>query len=200
MFLNTYTLQWNLSGGFLGNDYDIEIFLQDMQSEVKYPSGGLLDDATNFLASSSISPKISVLCKNITLSGKNVTTAELHHRGRKYIVPGEEEYSGTLELEYYNDRELTTRNFFMNWINAVKNTQKNVLSPYITVTPKTKKAAVDLVGSNTTSQTFMGIFPTAISDLSLDGTNTTELTTSTITLAYSVFKTDNEEGGLTSLF
>jgi len=199
MFLNTYTLQFNLSGGFQGNDYDVEIFLGSLADEVEYPSGGMLDSLASI--GSDISPKINVLCKQVTLPGKNLTTTEYHHRGRKYVVAGEDDYSGTIELEYYNDRELTTRRFFMNWLNAVKGS--DYLNPYdatIKITPKTKKALVDLIGSTSLVHTYMGVYPTAISDLTLDGTNTSELTTSTITLAYSFFETEDAAGGLMSLF
>ena len=203
MFLNTYTLQFNLSGGFHGNEYDVEIHLNALADDIKYPSGGLLDSAAQAVGSalggSDISPKINVLCKSVNLPGKTISTTDFHYRGKKYVVAGEEEYSGTIELEYYNDRELTTRTFFMAWLDEVKKSEKDFYNADIMITPNTKKAAVDLIGSNTTATTFRGVFPVGISDLSLDGTNTTELTTTTVTLAYSYFDSESEKGGLAGL-
>lgn len=197
MFLNTYTLQWNLSGGFQGNEYDVEISLGSLADDVEYPSGGLLDSAISATGiGGDISPKINILCKQITLPGKSLSTSEYFHQGRKYIVTAEDEYTNSIEIEYYNDRELTTRRFFMNWLDEISASEKNVYDASIIITPKTKKALVDIAGATNLEHKFMAIYPTAISDLALDGTNTSDLTTTTVTLAYSYLDSEETAGGL----
>lgn len=200
MFLNTYTLQFNLSGGFHGNDYDVEIMLAE-GLKVTYPSGGALDAIAGSISGkgfggSEISPKINVLCKNVNLPGKSLSTTEVFYQGKKFIVSGEQEFSGTIELEYYNDRELTTRRFFLNWLNNISSADSDFYQSTMIITPKTKKAIVDIVGSTELEHHFIGVYPTNISDLSLDGTNVSELTTSTITLAYSFYTTKEDVDGI----
>lgn len=191
MFLNTYRLQYDIAGGHYGNEYDVEINLPwGLDDAVSYPRGagigGMFDLSTP-------SMKMNVLCKGVTLPGATMSTSEFFYRGMKYQVIGEEDNAGEFDMEFYNDKDLTTRRFFENWMKAMRDrhsgteeTDEVIYGGNITVTTMAKGA---LITSGTKVQyNFDGAFPIKISELQLDGTNTSELTTTTVTLAYSIQK------------
>lgn len=188
MYLNTYKLQYDISGGHFGNEYDVDFVLPaGFGDVVEYPRGAGIG---GFLDLSSDASKMNVLCKAVTLPGATMSTSEFHYRGTKYKIIGEEDNAGEFDIEFYNDKDLTTRRFFENWLKAMRdrNSGQEQTSDYIytgtvMVTTSGKKAIV--TSSADITYSFGGAFPTKVSDLSLDGTNVSELTTTTVTFAYS---------------
>lgn len=193
MFLNTYRLQYDIAGGHYGNEYDVEINLPwSLDSAVSYPRGAGLGGVFDLSTPAS---KMNVLCKGVTLPGASMSTSDFFYRGMKYSVIGEEDNAGEFDIEFYNDKDLTTRRYFENWLKAMRARHSGIeqsddimYGGNILITTMAKGA---IFTSGTKVQyNFEGAFPIKISELTLDGTNVGELTTTTITFAYSLQTSD----------
>lgn len=67
--------------------------------------------------------KINVLARSAGLPERNMTTATVFHKGRKYNVRGETDYIGTYEVSILDDSSMDIRKKFDEWMRKVDNSK-----------------------------------------------------------------------------
>lgn len=68
---------------------------------------------------------INTLCHAASLPGRNLTPTEVTVKGRKAQLRGETSYDGTWEMTIYNTENMEARDYFINWMVEVHNTNMN---------------------------------------------------------------------------
>lgn len=82
-----------------------------------------------------VSKKLAVLCQSTALPERNIGTADIFYKGRKYKMRGETDLSGTYTINITDDSEMKLRRMFDSWMREVDNT-----------TPKGSNALAGLFG------------------------------------------------------
>lgn len=67
--------------------------------------------------------KINVLARSAGLPERNIQTANVFHKGRKYNVRGETDYGGTYEVSILDDSSMHVRQVFDKWLTKVDNSK-----------------------------------------------------------------------------
>jgi len=69
--------------------------------------------------------ELDVLVQSTTLPGKTLIPTEVIVRGRKTYLRGEMSFNGAWEMTFFNTEDMKTRNYFIDWMNQVHDTNMN---------------------------------------------------------------------------
>ena len=64
--------------------------------------------------------EFDIMCHEATTPGRSLGTVDIVLRGREYKVAGDRADENTIQLTFYNDPHLATRNFFLRYIEAIQ--------------------------------------------------------------------------------
>jgi len=176
-----------------------------------------------------LSRDIDILCHTTSLPGKTLTPTEMIVKGRKALIRGEMSFDGSWEMTIYNTEDMEARNYFLEWIDEVMNTNmdaqgllgglsvggvsisevsraisgvgdiltnlsENPLSILGGLQPSYQRdikiEQLDYEGDTQAEATLIGAFPTSIGQVDYDD-STGEISTTTITFAYTDVQTKN---------
>lgn len=66
---------------------------------------------------------INILCQSAGLPERRNTTTELWHKGRRYTVRGETDFTGEYEISIVDDSNMEIRKMFDTWMKMIDNTR-----------------------------------------------------------------------------
>lgn len=66
---------------------------------------------------------INILCQSAGLPERNISTADLWHKGRRYTVRGETDYIGEYEISIVDDDRMKIRQLFDTWMKTIDNSR-----------------------------------------------------------------------------
>jgi len=66
---------------------------------------------------------LNILCRSAGLPERNITTSTIYHKGRKYNVRGETDYTGTYEISLVDDSDMQIRTIFDKWLKQIDNSK-----------------------------------------------------------------------------
>lgn len=71
---------------------------------------------------------LNILCQSAGLPERNISTVDLWHKGRKYVVRGETDFGGEYEISIVDDDQMSIRKLFDNWLKEIDNTRPDTNS------------------------------------------------------------------------
>ena len=66
---------------------------------------------------------LNILCRSAGLPEKNISVSTVYHKGRKYNMRGETDFTGSYEISLVDDSNMSVRTAFDNWMKQVDNTK-----------------------------------------------------------------------------
>jgi hypothetical protein len=66
---------------------------------------------------------INILCQSAGLPERNISTVEVWHKGRKYVVRGETDFGNEYEISIVDDDQMSIRKLFDVWLKSIDNTR-----------------------------------------------------------------------------
>jgi hypothetical protein len=118
--------------------------------------------------------KLSFMARTSELPGSQVSTLPLYYFGREIKFPGQRTFN-QWTLRIINDEDFVIRDGFEQWMNAINSHAGNVRAAgAVGSTGYSVDATVDQYGKAgdvIKSYKFVGVFPTNLSDISLDWGN-----------------------------
>ena len=66
---------------------------------------------------------LNILCQSAGLPERTISTTELWHKGRKYQIRGETDFSGEYEISIVDDSEMQIRQMFDTWLKLIDNSR-----------------------------------------------------------------------------
>lgn len=65
---------------------------------------------------------LNILCQSAGLPEKTIQTTTIWHKGRRYEMRGETNFSGTYEVSILDDSDMNVRKVFDKWLNKIDDT------------------------------------------------------------------------------
>lgn len=66
---------------------------------------------------------LNILCRSAGLPERNITTTSTFHKGRKYNMRSETDYTGTYEISVLDDSNMQIRKTFDGWMKRIDNSK-----------------------------------------------------------------------------
>ena len=151
--------------------------------------------------------RVSMLCKSASIPEKEIGTVDIWRRGQRFTIRDVTKFQGTWSCEFYNDNNLSLRRAFEKWMYEIDKF-KALVVPTTLVTNSTILGYMGTVYINKKNHNNQDqityklryAFPTRVSEVPLS-TESTGITTFTVTFAYSYWEVDEESsnGSLSSI-
>lgn len=126
-----------------------------------------------------------VLCHAASFPSKTLQTITSWNQGRKLLQPGDTEYPNTWEVTFYNTEEHNIRRAFLEWMRAIDHFQDNMHSGVpMEVMTNMSVTQLDSAMNETVRYTFHDVFPTQVSDVSLDDSTSSTITDTKVTFSF----------------
>jgi hypothetical protein len=133
---------------------------------------------------------LAFLCKGAELPGMEVSKIEVPFRGRAIKIAGDRTIADWT-IKVINDTNFKLRNAFERWLNGINNmTDNEGLTNPVDYQVDAFVDQLDRNGNTIKSYTFRGVFPTAINAISLDYEAKTDLSETSVTLAFQYFESN----------
>jgi len=133
---------------------------------------------------------LAFLCQGAELPGMEVSKIEVPFRGRAIKIAGDRTIADWT-IKVINDTNFKLRNAFERWMNGINNmTDNEGLTNPVDYQVDAFVDQLDRNGNTIKSYTFRGVFPTAINAISLDYTAKTDLSETSVTLAFQYFESN----------
>ena len=133
---------------------------------------------------------LAFLCQAAELPGMEISKIEVPFRGRAIKIAGDR----TIEdwtIKVINDTNFKLRNAFERWMNGINNmTDNEGLTNPVDYQVDAFVDQLDRNGNTIKSYTLRGVFPTALNPIALDYAAKTDLSETSITLAYQYFESN----------
>ena len=66
---------------------------------------------------------LNILCQSAGFPERNIQTVEMFHKGRKYLLRGETDYTNEYEITILDDSSMQIRQMFDNWLKEIDNSR-----------------------------------------------------------------------------
>lgn len=175
--------------------------INDIKANFKY--GGARPSMFSVLITNPINPtadvSMPIKCRAATLPEMTLGVIPIPYFGRVIKVPGDREFQPwTTTIE--NDEDFTIRHALEEWHNAMNATERNIATKGSAPSNYKSQGAVTQYGKDGEEiriYQFNGIWPSTISDITLDWNSQNEIETFTVTWQYDSFEI---VGGKTGIF
>lgn len=140
-------------------------------------------------------PNFNFLCRSTTLPESDVSTFNIPYFGRQIKLAGNRTYRDW-SVTVMNDEDFAVRDSFERWHSYINSIQTNVSA----VAPATYKTQANVIqygkdGTPLRQYTFSGLFPTTISAINLDWSDTDRIEEFQVTFNYDYFVVDGGNTG-----
>ena len=166
-------------------------------SDVKahLPSGGTRPtlfqaQVTNPYGSSASDQKFFFTCEAASLPGMTIGSYEIPYFGRKVKYAGDRSYSDWT-VTVINDDDFLVRKAFEDWIDAINDTETNLMSPQA-MNSLYKQSQANVIqygrdGNVVKTYNFEGIWPLGIGDITLQWSSANQYENFSVTFKYDQF-------------
>ena len=133
---------------------------------------------------------LAFLCQAAELPGMEISKIEVPFRGRAIKIAGDRTIADWT-IKVINDTNFKLRNAFERWMNGINNmTDNEGLTNPVDYQVDAFVDQLDRNGDTIKSYTLRGVFPTALNAIALDYAAKTDLSETSITLAYQYFESN----------
>ena len=133
---------------------------------------------------------LAFLCQAAELPGMAITPIEVPFRGRAIKIAGDRTIADWT-IKVINDTNFKLRDAFERWMNGINNmTDNEGLTNPVDYQVDAFVDQLDRNGATIKTYTLRGVFPTALNPIPLDYGEKTDLSETTITLAYQYFESN----------
>ncbi len=133
---------------------------------------------------------LAFLCQAAELPGMAITPIEVPFRGRAIKIAGDRTIADWT-IKVINDTNFKLRDAFERWMNGINNmTDNEGLTNPVDYQVDAFVDQLDRNGGTIKSYTLRGVFPTALNAIPLDYAAKTDLSETSITLAYQYFESN----------
>lgn len=133
---------------------------------------------------------LAFLCQAAELPGMEISKIEVPFRGRAIKIAGDRTIADWT-IKVINDTNFKLRNAFERWMNGINNmTDNEGLTNPVDYQVDAFVDQLDRNGNTIKSYTLRGVFPTSLNAIPLDYAAKTDLSETSITLAYQYFESN----------
>ena len=133
---------------------------------------------------------LAFLCQAAELPGMAITPIEVPFRGRAIKIAGDRTIADWT-IKVINDTNFKLRDAFERWMNGINNmTDNEGLTNPVDYQVDAFVDQLDRNGNQIKSYTLRGVFPTALNPIALDYAAKSDLSETSITLAYQYFESN----------
>ena len=133
---------------------------------------------------------LAFLCQGAELPGMAITAIEVPFRGRAIKIAGDRSIADWT-IKVINDTNFKLRNAFERWMNGINNmTDNEGLTNPVDYQVDAFVDQLDRNGNTIKSYTLRGVFPTGINAIPLDYAAKTDLSETSVTLAFQYFESN----------
>jgi hypothetical protein len=133
---------------------------------------------------------LAFLCQSAALPGMQVPSFDVPFRGRAIKIAGDRTIADWT-IKVINDTNFKLRNAFERWMNGINNmTDNEGLTNPVDYQVDAFVDQLDRNGSTIKSYTLRGVFPTTIDAIPLDYNAKSELSETSVTLAFQYFESN----------
>ena len=133
---------------------------------------------------------LAFLCQAAELPGMAITPIPVAFRGREIKIAGDRTIADWT-IKVINDTNFKLRNAFERWMNGINNmTDNEGLTNPVDYQVDAFVDQLDRNGNTIKSYTFRGVFPTSINAIALDYAAKTDLSETSVTLAFQYFESN----------
>ena len=133
---------------------------------------------------------LAFLCSGAELPGMAIASIPIPFRGRAIKIAGDRTIADWT-IKVINDTNFKLRNAFERWMNGINNmTDNEGLTNPVDYQVDAFVDQLDRNGNQIKSYTLRGVFPTALNPIALDYAAKTDLSETSITLAYQYFESN----------
>ena len=131
---------------------------------------------------------LAFLCQAAELPGMAITAIEVPFRGRAIKIAGDRTIADWT-IKVINDTNFKLRNAFERWMNGINNmTDNEGLTNPVDYQVDAFVDQLDRNGNQIKTYTLRGVFPTSINAIPLDYAAKSDLSETSVTLAYQYFE------------
>ena len=157
--------------------------------------GAAVSGAVNNLAAAiganSPNTQVAFLCKATSIPNSTLNIGSAYYMGRQYKYPADRVFSDW-NITVYNDGAYTLRKAFEQWQNSINTNKTNIgpnaMNSFMTdwfVSPLTRE------GNVITTYKFVGTWPTALGEITLDSGQASEPSSFQATMCYQYYEVAN---------
>lgn len=130
---------------------------------------------------------MDVLAKASSLPDVTLGTIEVWHKGRKMLVAGEAQYSGTWDVTFYNTDTMDIRQIFIDEIDKIDSyaTEIKSVTSNLDYMKDLEVSQLDSQDQVTKTYRLYNAYPTVISSVEYGSDTADTITEFTVTFAYS---------------
>ena len=133
---------------------------------------------------------LAFLCQAAELPGMEIAKIEVAFRGRAIKIAGDRTIADWT-IKVINDTNFKLRNAFERWMNGINNmTDNEGLTNPVDYQVDAFVDQLDRNGTTIKSYTLRGVFPTTFDPITLDYAAKTELSETSVTLAFQYFESN----------
>ena len=133
---------------------------------------------------------LAFLCQAAELPGMEISKIEVPFRGRAIKIAGDRTIADWT-IKVINDTNFKLRNAFERWMNGINNmTDNEGLTNPVDYQVDAFVDQLDRNGNTIKSYTLRGVFPTSLNAIPLDYAAKTDLSETSITLAFQYFESN----------
>ena len=133
---------------------------------------------------------LAFLCQGAELRGMAITTIEVPFRGRAIKIAGDRTIADWT-IKVINDTNFKLRNAFERWMNGINNmTDNEGLTNPVDYQVDAFVDQLDRNGNTIKSYTLRGVFPSSINSIPLDYAAKSDLSETSVTLAFQYFESN----------
>jgi hypothetical protein len=130
---------------------------------------------------------MDVLAKASSLPDVTLGTIEVWHKGRKMLVAGEAQYSGTWDVTFYNTDTMDFRQVFIDEIDRIDSyaTEVKSVTSNLDYMKDLHVSQLDSYDQVTKTYTLYNAYPTVVSSIEYGSDTADTITEFTVTFSYS---------------
>lgn len=135
---------------------------------------------------SSTEGTVHILCKSAEIPNRSLGQIEVYNQGRKFVLPGDTNYSNSFNLGFYNTEEHNIRRAMLQWMKSIDHFQANSHSGVPSDLMTTVKVCqLDSAENETVTYVFKEVFPSEVSSINLGADSNDQIEEYDVTFTFS---------------